>query len=94
MISRNRKWELLENSLHMLESNGWHSIVQVFIVFCSECLKQKTIVTKGYWWWLHFFYHRGCLVPGVKNFGFWGVTSDVSWDVRRGVRILIKKLIT
>jgi hypothetical protein len=41
MEYRNRKWELLENSLHMLESNGWHSIVKMFIVFCSECLKQK-----------------------------------------------------
>lgn len=57
MISRNRKWEPLENGLHMLESNGWHFIVQMFIVFCSECLKQKTIIRKGYWWWLHFFYH-------------------------------------
>jgi hypothetical protein len=31
---------------------------------------------------------RGCLVPVMKNFG--GVTSDVSWDVERSVRILIK----
>jgi hypothetical protein len=25
---------------------------------------------------------------------FYGVTSDVSWDIRRSVQILIKKLIT
>jgi hypothetical protein len=56
----------------------------------SRKLSSRRVTGGGY----IFFYHRGCLVPGVKNFGFWGVTSDVSWDVRRGVRILIKKLIT
>jgi hypothetical protein len=30
---------------------------------------------------------RECLVPGVKI--FCGVTSDVSWDVGKGVRILM-----
>jgi hypothetical protein len=32
---------------------------------------------------------RGCLVTGGK---FWVLTSDVSWDVERDVRILTKKI--